>query len=562
VTTPFTPALLESHVGILGKTGSGKSNLAKTIVEGLLADGARVCVIDPTGTWYGLRLTRDRRPSPYQVVMFGGVHADIAIGRNHGEAVAETIGTTSTPAVIDTRTMTVGDRTAFFTGFAETLLQRNRGTLHLVVDEAHLFAPQGRVADPKSGAMVHAANNLVSLGRGVGIRVILISQRPAKLHKDSLTQIETLVAMRLIAPQDRAAIADWIKEWADPKVGAELIASLPSLPTGDAWMWAPGEDILERFHAPLAATLDTGRPSDEPIELAPIDVAAVQSRLDEAGAEQLANDPAALKKRIVELERQLRERPAGEPQIVSVPAISEDQLVELRRFAAEYHEKGWELINAVGMLSNALSDAEYRPSSTPTREREERAPRGVPAAPARGRGDTAAATPAPAASRRNPAPATDAPLSQSILAALASGTAQGRPIRQLGILTGYSSSGGFFRRTLAALREQGLVDGTDPVRITDRGLDARDGVEPIETGRDLLNAWLSNSRLGSAAASFLPFLAEAHPDSLAITDLAARSGYSANGGYFRRSLKKLRDLNLANGTSEIRIAPELVEVGL
>ncbi len=111
-------AVLESHIGIMGKTGSGKSNLAKVLVEELLDDGARVCVIDPTGTWFGLRLTPERKPSRFNVVMFGGKHADIPIAKTHGIEIAATVGTTATPAIIDTRTMTVGERTAFIADFA------------------------------------------------------------------------------------------------------------------------------------------------------------------------------------------------------------------------------------------------------------------------------------------------------------------------------------------------------------------------------------------------------------------------------------------------------------
>ena len=39
---------LDKHIAILGKTGSGKSNLAKTIAEDLLARGARVSTITNT----------------------------------------------------------------------------------------------------------------------------------------------------------------------------------------------------------------------------------------------------------------------------------------------------------------------------------------------------------------------------------------------------------------------------------------------------------------------------------------------------------------------------------
>jgi hypothetical protein len=133
--------------------------------------------------------------------------------------------------------------------------------------------------------MVHAANNLVSGGRARGLRIMLISQRPAKLHKDSLTQVETLIAMRLIAPQDRAAVEDWIGEWADPKHGREVIASLPSLPGGTGWVWAPELDLLARMAFPLIATFDSsstpehGEPAKSPVDLSAIDIAALRDAL-------------------------------------------------------------------------------------------------------------------------------------------------------------------------------------------------------------------------------------------------------------------------------------------
>jgi hypothetical protein len=47
----------------------------------------------------------------------------------------------------------------------------------------------------------------------------------------------------LIAPQDRHAIEDWIADQADEQKGRDIIASLPSLSTGQGWVWA-----LEHFH--------------------------------------------------------------------------------------------------------------------------------------------------------------------------------------------------------------------------------------------------------------------------------------------------------------------------
>jgi uncharacterized protein len=218
-------SVLDKHLGILGINGSGKTYTAKGAAESLLDRGMRVCVIDPTGVWHGLRSSANGKKGGYPVIVFGGLHANMQISASHGDAIAEAIGTSSSSAIIDVSLMRGGDRTRFFADFAETLRVKNNGPLNLFIDEAHLFMPQGRVADPHSANMLHAANNLISLGRSRGLRITIISQRPAKVHKDSLTQIHSLIAMRLIAPQDRAAVEDWIDGQADPAEGKQIIAS-------------------------------------------------------------------------------------------------------------------------------------------------------------------------------------------------------------------------------------------------------------------------------------------------------------------------------------------------
>src|SRR5579871_3693834 len=165
MTFPIPRQALESHIAILGKTGSGKTVAAKGMVERILDARGRACAIDPTGVWHGLRSSADGKTAGYPVVIFGGPHADVPLAQTHGEAIAEIVGNSSTSAVIDTSLMRVSERTRFFADFGDALIRKNKGPLHLVIDEAHLFMPQGRVADPWSAQMLHAANNLVSLGR-------------------------------------------------------------------------------------------------------------------------------------------------------------------------------------------------------------------------------------------------------------------------------------------------------------------------------------------------------------------------------------------------------------
>jgi hypothetical protein len=576
---PIPDEALRQHIAILGKTGSGKSNAAKTAVEILLARGERVCAIDPTGTWWGLRLRDDgKKPSPWPVVIFGGEHADLPLGPNHGAAVAEAIGTSSTPAVIDTRLMTVGERTRFFTAFAEALLRKNQGPLHLVIDEAHVFAPQGRVADPASGQMLHAANNLVSLGRGIGLRIILISQRPAKLHKDALTQVETLVAMRLIAPQDRRAIDDWIGEWADPAQGKELVASLPSMATGDAWIWAPEIGLLERAHFPLAATFDSGRPAGDrgaAPHLAPIDVDAIAAQLDTIAVEALANDPTRLRKRIAELERQVkakgvdpaaitaaeargaeRERKALPAQIAAVERQVRDAIeteimarvgsIEgvadgLVGLTKQLREEAKVLAMAVGRARRAAPIPASNASSTIER----------PAPPAKVAPRLAPPTP------RAPSVPGDRPLTgpqTQLLKALAWWKAMGHdaPTRvQLAAIAGWKPKGSNLRNRLSELSSADLVTYRETGRVALTAAGEAAAPEP-DTGMTLLES--IRAVLTGPQLSLFDALVAVPGHGMTRADLAASVGWEPSGSNLRNRLSELSSLELVEYPSRGEVA--------
>lgn len=363
MTGPVIPlAALENHIAVLAKTGAGKSNLAKTVVEGLLDRGERCCCLDPTGTWWGLRLMPDGSSSPYKVLILGGAHADIAISARDGAAIAEVVGTSATSCIIDTRQMSVADRTQFFTDFAERLLQTNKGRLHLVIDEAHVFAPKGKVADPRSGKMLNAASNLISLGRGIGLSIMVLTQRPAKLHNDVLGCAETLVAMRMLLPHDKDAVSDWVKDNADPAKGREIRESLGGMETGEFWLWAPMLDILERRKAPLVRTKDTGRPlppEEAGIELEPVAVEDITARLADVAAEVVANDPRRLKADLAQARAELaRLQAEGAKATVDEGAVEEADQAGYERGLEEGRAQGRSglLAEVVDGLTNLADD--------------------------------------------------------------------------------------------------------------------------------------------------------------------------------------------------------------
>lgn len=541
-------AALDSHVGILGKTGSGKSNAAKVLAERLMADGQRVCALDPTGTWWGLRLEAGgKKRSQFAPVIFGGDHGDIAIGRQHGAVLGEAIGTSADSAIIDTQQMKVGERVEFATEFAEALLRSNRGPLHLIIDEAHLFAPQGKVNDPQSGKMVHAFNNLVSLGRGRGLRIILISQRPAKMHKDSLTQVETLIAMRLIAPQDRAAIRDWVGEWADKAKGDEIIASLPSLPVGDAWVWAPQLDFLERKHFPLAVTYDSGTADANASarELPPIDTEKLGAKMDGIRQEAMANDPKRLKARIAELEREKAKTVPAVAEKVIINA-SEEQIAEaIQRgyksgVAAEQQRLGQKVLDFAAQFALAAQETGSIAASAPRQS----APKAV------------------AAPRRDAKPAR-APVESDgsvtgpqlkVLGALAWWAAMGndKPLRpQVAAICGWAASSGHLKNVLGSLSSAGLISYPAPgqVQITPEGSSVAPEPDMSMTVIDGVRAVLS----GPQRALFEALLPGSQTP-MDRSDLAEAVGWAPTSGHLKNTLGSLSTLQIITYPSRGSVA--------
>jgi len=534
-------AALESHIGVLGKTGSGKSNLAKVVAEKLMQAGERVCAIDPTGTWWGVRLAADgKKPSLFSPVVFGGDHGDIPIGEQHGAVLAEAIGTSADSAIIDTQQMTVGQRTRFFAAFAETLLRANRGPLHLIIDEAHLFAPQGKVNDPQSGAMLHAANNLVSLGRGRGLRIMLISQRPAKLHKDSLTQVETLIAMRLIAPQDRAAVKDWVGEWADPAKGREIIESLPSLPRGDAWVWSPQLDYLERKHFPLAATFDSGtaEANSSATALPTIDLAKIGAKMDIIRQEALANDPTRLKKRIAELERAKPPAPAA----IDPKAVEAAEQRGYERGRAEGTVEG--IAKARAELSQKVAAALSSDVSVPVAPRQSVA--------------KVAPTPVQRAAPARPAATESAGTitgpQMKVLGALAWWKAMGKdaPLRpQVAAICAWAASSGHLKNVLGSLSSAGLITypSAGQVQLTPEGAAVAPEPDTSMTVIDGVRAVLS----GPQRAIFEVLL----PSGTAPMERAAVAeaiGWAPTSGHLKNTLGSLSTLQVVTYPSKGSVA--------
>lgn len=292
---------LNSHIGVLGKTGGGKTFTGKGLVERLLRLQRHVVVVDPTGAWWGLR-------TGFEIPIFGGRHGDIDVAdtAEAGDAVAAVAIEQRTSAIVDLSLMSGAGQRRFMRGFAHRLRQKPPGALWLVLDEADEFLPQMLPNDMTT--LFGDLKWMVRRGRLNGFRVMMITQRPAEIAKAVLTQIETLVAHRLTAPQDRKAVEEWVKGHHDPDEAREVLSTLASLEKGEAWVWSPDIGLLKRAKMPPIETFDSGRTPEPgeadlaPPELARLDLSAIRS----AVAEVVEPEEARIRNKSVPDEAALR----------------------------------------------------------------------------------------------------------------------------------------------------------------------------------------------------------------------------------------------------------------
>jgi hypothetical protein len=290
----------------------------RVIAEHLLDKNRRVAIVDPKGDWWGLKSSADGKSAGYPVIMFGDFKepraTDVPINDRSGKHVAELIATGNRPCVLGFRGWMPAQLVRFWLDFAPALFNANEGELYVIIDEVHNFAPKGKIFDPDAGKCLHWTNRIMSEGRGLGLTFFIASQRPQKVHNDTLDNCETLIAMRVAHPAARQALKDWIDGNGDPAKGKEVLATLAQLKRGEAWIWSPENDFgPERVQFPMFQTFDSFAPPQLQKKVSQagwseIDLDQVKQKLSEVIAEAKANDPKELKAEIHRLRSELAKK--------------------------------------------------------------------------------------------------------------------------------------------------------------------------------------------------------------------------------------------------------------
>jgi len=543
---------------VLAKRGVGKTYTALVLVEELLKAGLQTVVVDPIGVTWGLRASADGQRPGLPIVILGGDHGDVPLELGSGELIADLVVEEGIAVVLDLSRFRKGEQTRFMTDFCERLYHRNRAPLHLVLDEADAFAPQRPL--PGQQRLLGAVEDLVRRGRARGIGVTLVTQRAAVLNKDVLTQVEVLIALRTIAPQDREAIDAWVKVHGTPEQRAELLASLPSLPIGTAWFWSPGWlDVFHRVQVRRRETFDSsatpavGQRPKAPKRLAQVDLEQLRARIATTIEKAKADDPRELRGRIAELEHQLKVRPTEQRVVkvverVEVPVLDPAVADRLSATARSLADLGRDLGAMADSIVQALAQTtDARPIPDVPRYEPTPEPPSPPPMPS-----------IRAVNDATGAPDGKLPLAErKTLAALAQ-YPEGRTKQQVAILTGYAVTGGGFNNALSSLRSKGWIEGgKDRLKITEQGRGALGTWEPLPTGRALADHWFAS--LPKAERSILRVLIDAYPASLTKVDVATASGYEPAGGGFNNALSRLRTLELITGRGELQASGDFFQ---
>ena len=541
-----------SHLYLAGRSFIPTHNTATAgvLTEEMITAGLRVAVLDPMDAWWGLRSSADGQGPGLPVLILGGEHGDLPLPPGCGSRVADLFVDEQLPVVLSLFLMSKTQQRTFVCDFMERLFLRNREPMHLVIDEADRWAPQR--GNPEGARLLGAYEDIVLRGRRLGIGSTSITLRVAQLNSAIRSQVEVLVAMRMLGKLDVQAIDEWIRLHADEADARELKASLPSLPVGTAWFWSPGGlDLLQKVQVRPRRTFDSsatpkvGQQVITPREFARVDPGDLERLAALMQPAELAEGVPSggsavvrgLRRQVTELTAALTAAQSRPPERIEVPVLAPGEMAAFERALAELRGIARGLEVSLSRVARPAPAPLVDETAAPGRTAAAAAARLAPAGPA----------------DPDPAPAAGEPLkpgARRVLEVLA----RRHPLRvtrpQLAALAGMKRTGGAFQSYFSALLRGGFIteDGK-LISVTPPGLSeagAAAGAGPMTAG-DLREMW--RGILKPKAWAVLECLLAVYPDTRTKAELAEAVGMTASGGAFQGYLTTLSSNDLVSVSS-------------
>jgi len=278
-----------STKAILAKKRVGKTYLAMVIAEEMMRLSLPFIVLDPTGVWWGLNATADGQAAPKAILVLGGLHGAFPLDYRDGDRAAElAVEMWPLPVVLDVSEMIPEEQHEFAADFGAKLYAINKHAVHLIVDEADEFAPQTTDSNYKhQRRCLGVFDRCVRRGGVKGIGVTVITQRPAVIHKNILSQVDGIFVLQMAAPHDLEAVDAWMKPTVSGSDRNSCLSNLPRLAKGEAYYMQNLNDTaaLVKFKVRAKNTYNSSRTPtvDEPEPVMPHLATVSRDEIVEAG---------------------------------------------------------------------------------------------------------------------------------------------------------------------------------------------------------------------------------------------------------------------------------------
>ena len=245
--TPVSLPVVELLTGrgfVTGKSGSGKSNTASVLVENLLANNFPVLVVDTDGEYYGLK-------EEFELLHAGADdECDIQVSPEHAEKIASLALEGNVPIILDVSGYLDDDEAKeLLLSVARHLFAKEKKLKKpflMLVEEVHEYIPEGGGLDETGKMLIKIGKR----GRKHGLGIVGISQRPADVKKDFITQCDWLVWHRLTWNNDTNVVSRIID--------AEHASAVEDLGDGEAFLMTDWSETVRRVQFHRKRTFDAG----------------------------------------------------------------------------------------------------------------------------------------------------------------------------------------------------------------------------------------------------------------------------------------------------------------
>ena len=268
------------------------SNSASVLVEKLLDNEFGLLIVDIDGEYYGLK-------EEYEILHVGGdEECDIQVTTEHAGKLAELALEGNVPIILDVSSyLDESEAEALLTEVARSLFakaKKQKQPFLLLVEEIHEYIPE-------QGSVGECGKMLIKIGkrgRKHGLGLCGISQRPADVKKDFITQCDWLLWHRLTWQNDTRVVRRILDgKYAD---------AVENLDDGEGFLVTDWTEDVRRVQFQRKKTFDAGAtPGLEDVERP--DLKSVSDDLvSELSA--ISEEASTREDRIAELEAQLEQR--------------------------------------------------------------------------------------------------------------------------------------------------------------------------------------------------------------------------------------------------------------